>query len=48
MPSTLSLTEVWEQAQSVLQELLRKRTLAKWIPELQPRSFDGHLLSIEC
>lgn len=46
MPSTLSLTDIWPKALTILQESLRRPTLAKWIPELQPLSFDGRLLAI--
>jgi len=46
MLSMLSMDEVWAKAQVILQESIRKPTLAKWIPELRPLGFDGQLLSI--
>ena len=46
MPSTVTLNDVWPKALSILQESLRWRTLAKWIPELQPLGFDGEALTI--
>lgn len=45
MPS-LSLNEVWPKALTILQESLRRPTLAKWLPEMQPIAFDGQTLSI--
>ncbi|MHB9131398.1 MAG: chromosomal replication initiator protein DnaA [Armatimonadota bacterium] len=46
MPSTLSINEVWPKALNILQESLRRPTLAKWIQEMQPMGFDGQTLSI--
>jgi len=46
MPSTLTMDDVWSKALLILQESLRRPTLAKWIPELQPLGFDGQQLTI--
>lgn len=46
MPSALVLQEVWPKTLSVLQDTLKRPTLAKWIPELQPVKFDGACLTI--
>ncbi len=46
MPSTLTLQEVWPRALEILEEALKRRTLAKWIPEFQPMSFDGATLVV--
>ena len=44
--ATLSLNDIWPKALTILQESLRRPTLAKWIPDLQAVSFDGQLLTI--
>ncbi|HOF86633.1 MAG TPA: chromosomal replication initiator protein DnaA [Armatimonadota bacterium] len=46
MPSMLTLQEVWPRALEVLTESLKRRSLAKWIPELQPVSYDGATLVV--
>lgn len=48
MPSSasLSLNEIWPKALEILQESLRRPTLAKWIPDLQALEFDGRQLTI--
>jgi chromosomal replication initiator protein len=46
MPSSLTLDTIWPKALSILQDSLKRPTLAKWIPELQPLSFDGQTLCI--
>lgn len=46
MPSTLTLQEVWPRALALLQETLKRKTLAKWIPDLQPVGFDGATLVV--
>ena len=38
--------DIWTKSLSILQESLRRTTLAKWIPELQNLGFDGQTLSI--
>lgn len=46
MASELPLTDIWAKALSLMQESLRRPTLAKWIPELRAIGFDGQTLSI--
>jgi chromosomal replication initiator protein len=44
--TSLTLDQVWSKALSILQESLKRPTIAKWIPELKPVEFDGSTLSI--
>jgi len=46
MPTTTTLEDVWSHTLIILQETLRRPSLAKWIPDLQPLSFDGQSLCI--
>ena len=45
MPTT-TLNDVWAKTQSLLHSTLKRPSIAKWIPELQPLGFDGQVLSI--
>ncbi len=46
MPSTLTLQEIWPRTLAMLQDTLKRKTLAKWVPDLQPVSFDGATLVV--
>jgi chromosomal replication initiator protein len=46
MPATVNLDEVWAQALVILRESIRRPTVAKWIGDLHPISFDGCTLQI--
>ncbi|MHB9023959.1 MAG: chromosomal replication initiator protein DnaA [Armatimonadota bacterium] len=46
MSTTDSLTEIWPKALTILQDTLKRPTLAKWIQDLQPVSFEGQTLTI--
>ncbi len=46
MPATINLDEIWAQALVILQESIRRPTVAKWIGDLHPISFDGSTLYI--
>jgi chromosomal replication initiator protein len=47
MPSsTLTLQDVWGQALAILQDTMKRRSMAKWVAELQPAAFDGTTLTI--
>lgn len=47
MLSTNTLLEVWPKALSLLQNTIKRSTLAKWIPDFKGLSFANQLLTIE-
>jgi chromosomal replication initiator protein len=46
MTSASLQDDIWAKTIAILQNSLRRTTLAKWIPDLQNLGFDGHTLSI--
>ncbi|HEY3418370.1 MAG TPA: chromosomal replication initiator protein DnaA [Armatimonadota bacterium] len=46
MSTTDSLNDIWPKALTILQETLKRPTLAKWIQDLQPMSYAGQTLTI--
>ncbi|MEI7833723.1 MAG: chromosomal replication initiator protein DnaA [bacterium] len=46
MPVIMTVEEVWPKALEILQHSLRNPTMAKWLPDLAPISFDGNCLSV--
>ncbi len=46
MPEIMTVEEVWPKALDILKHSLRTPTMAKWLPDLAPISFDGACLSV--
>lgn len=46
MPEIMTVEEVWPKALNILKHSLRNPTMAKWLPDLAPISFDGACLSV--